>query len=105
MTTIGKNYDLRAIAGSFHIPGDFIAAAPYGSGHINDTFAATFRQGGTPVRYILQRINHNVFKQPEALMQNVERVCAHVRAKLEAAGTPDASRRGLTLIPARDGRS
>ncbi|MBP7275333.1 MAG: aminoglycoside phosphotransferase family protein [Kiritimatiellae bacterium] len=105
MTTSGKKYDLRAIAGAFQIPGDFAEAAPYGSGHINDTFAVTFRQGGTPVRYILQRINHNVFKQPEALMRNVERVCAHVRAKLETAGTPDASRRGLTLIPTRDGRS
>ena len=105
MSTNGMKYDLPKVSGAFQILGDFIEAVPYGSGHINDTFATTYRQGGTPVRYILQRINHNVFKQPEALMRNVERVCAHLRAKMDADGVPDASRRALTLIPARDGRS
>jgi Ser/Thr protein kinase RdoA (MazF antagonist) len=94
-------YDLRAIARQFHIHGEFQHAEPYGGGHINDTYCALFDQAGTPVRYILQRINHHVFKNPGALMENVERVTSHLAKKIE--GEPDASRRALRLIPARDG--
>jgi Ser/Thr protein kinase RdoA (MazF antagonist) len=94
-------HDLRAVARQFQIAGEFLEAAPYGSGHINDTYCVVFNQGGTRVRYIFQRINHNIFKQPVALMENVQRVTAHLAAKV--SGEADASRRVLTLIPARDG--
>jgi aminoglycoside phosphotransferase (APT) family kinase protein len=94
---------LRAIARAFCFHGQLRSAAAYGSGHINDTYVVEFDQGGAPMRYILQRINHNVFKNPVALMENVSRVTAHLEARL--AGWPDLSRRMLTLIPARDGRA
>ena len=95
-------HDVRAVARHFQLPGEFLQAAPYGSGHINDTYSATFDQGGTRVRYIFQRINHNIFRQPVALMENVQRVTAHLAQK--SVGESDQSRRRLTLIPARDGR-
>jgi hypothetical protein len=100
---MNPRHDVRAIAHQFQIHGEFISAGPYGSGHINDTYCAVFNQGGTAVRYILQRINHNVFKTPAALMENVQRVTTHIRNKI--AGDPDFSRCALTLIPARDGRA
>jgi len=96
-------FDLPGIARQFQIAGDFVRAEPYGSGHINDTFCAVFSQAGASDRYIIQRINHHVFKQPVALMENVQRVTRHLGAKF--AGLPDASRRALTLIPARDGKA
>jgi len=96
-------HHVRAVARQFHLAGDFLEAAPYGSGHINDTYCVTYDQGGQRVRYIFQRINHNIFKTPVALMENVQRVTTHLAAKL--AGKPEASRRVLTLIPARDGRA
>lgn len=96
-------HDVRAVARNFQIYGEFRAAGPYGSGHINDTYCVEFEQAGAPVRYILQRINHNVFKNPVALMENVQRVTAHLASKLGDA--PDASRSVLTLVPARDGRA
>ena len=96
-----QKYDLGAVARQFSFHGEFLGAEPYGSGHINDTYCAVFNQGGTRVRYILQRINHNIFKQPLALMENVQRVTAHLVGKV--AGEADASRRVLTLIPARSG--
>ena len=95
-------HDVRAVAAQFQIQGEFVSAAPYGSGHINDTYCAVFNQGGTRIRYIFQRINHSIFKNPVALMENIQRVTAHLAAKI--VGEPDASRRVLTLIPARDGR-
>ena len=96
-------HDVRAVARQFQICGEFLGAEPYGSGHINDTYCACYSQGGAPVRYILQRINHNVFKNPVALMENVQRVTVHLAGKV--ADEPDSSRRVLTLIPARDGRA
>ncbi len=58
--------------------------SPYGDGHINDTFVAD----STP-RYILQRINTNVFKNPDELMENIESVTEHLRTKIiENGGNP-----------------
>ncbi len=104
MASKEMKHDVRAIAAAFDIYGDFVSAKPYGSGHINDTYAATFDQGATRIRYLFQRINHNIFKNPEGLMQNVARVCAHSQQKLRESGAPDASRRSLSLVPTRDGR-
>ena len=96
-------HDVRAIGRNFQIYGEFRSAEPYGSGHINDTYCSVYDQAGLSVRYILQRINHNIFKNPVGLMQNVGRVTAHLETKV--VGQPDASRRVLTLVPARDGQS
>ena len=104
MIATRPKHDLRSVAARFQICGDFREAAPYGSGHINDTYAAVFDQAGSPMRYIFQRINHNVFKDPAGLMSNVERVTAHIRRKLEAVGADQISRRVLTLVPALDGK-
>ena len=95
-------HDVRAVARRFEIPGEFISAEPYGSGHINDTYCVIFNQAGSRVRYVFQRINHLVFKNPIALMENISRVTQHLGGKF--AGASDASRRALTLIPARDGK-
>jgi aminoglycoside phosphotransferase (APT) family kinase protein len=95
-----QRHDTGAVARHFQIHGEFLGAEPYGSGHINDTYSAVFDQGGTRVRYILQRMNHDVFKNPLALMENVRRVTAHLQAK----HTTERSRRALTLIPTRDGQ-
>src|SRR6185295_1881345 len=98
-----QRHDFRAIANCFQINGELVAASALGSGHINDTFSLVFDPGGPRVRYVLQRINHGIFEAPAALMENVQRVTAHLAAKL--AGEPDRTRRTLTLVPARDGRS
>src|SRR5215471_10941585 len=98
---MAAEHDVRAVARNFEIPGEFLRAEPYGSGHINDTYSVRFDQGGASMRYILQRINHKIFTNPVALMENVQRVTAHLTNKLSRQR--DAARRALTLIPARDG--
>jgi hypothetical protein len=98
---VKAEHDIQAVAGAFDIYGEYLSGEPYGTGHINDTYGAIFSQAGTRVRYILQRINHNVFKNPVALMDNVQRVTAHLAGKL--AGQSEASRRFLTLVPTREG--
>jgi len=99
---VTANHDIRAVTAAFQIFGEFRSAEAYGSGHINDTYCVVFNVAGNPTRYIVQRINHRIFSNPPAVMENIQRVTAHLAAKL--AGAPDSSRRVLTLIPARDGR-
>ena len=64
-------HDIRSISSLFDMRADFIHAHPHGSGHINDTYCATFDQAGQRVRYVVQRINHKVFKEPVKLMENI----------------------------------
>ena len=96
--------DIAEIACQFEIGGEFLDAAGYGSGHINSTYVSRVRQGDQVVRFIHQRINHDIFKSPADVMSNIERVTSHIRAKLISAGA-DASRRVLTVVRAVDGGS
>ena len=100
---MSEEQNADAVAYQFDICGEFLEAIPYGSGHINDTYRVTFHENGVPHRYILQRINHHIFKKPAALMENIQRVTAHLATQV--ANEPDWKRRALTLIPARDGRA
>ncbi len=102
--TSATRHDIREIASHFQLDGRFLDAVPYGSGHINDTYASRFETGPGIARYIHQRINHNVFKDPESLMENVERVTNYARERIIASGG-DPDRESLTLLPALDGRS
>lgn len=95
-------YRIKQVSEEFDILGDFVSAAAYGTGHINDTFRVVYDQGGTEVHYLFQRINHRVFKNPPLLMENIERVTTHITEKIKARGQ-DASRRALCLVKARDG--
>jgi aminoglycoside phosphotransferase (APT) family kinase protein len=94
---------LQKIAREFNIHGSYLESRPYGSGHINDTFVAAFSQSGTRIRYIFQRINQRIFKNPETLMENIVRVTEESNRQLVAAGVPDVSRRTLSVIRAKDG--
>ena len=98
MTTDEK---VGAAARQFEIKGKFLGAEPYGSGHINDTYRATFQNGGEPFFHIRQRINHHIFKRPDALMENIQRVTSHLAAKV--LFEPERDRLVLSLVPARDG--
>ena len=74
---------IRRIFDQFVHYGTYLLAVPYGTGHINDTMQITCDQGGARLHYILQRLNHHVFTQPEKLMENMARVTAHIQAKIE----------------------
>jgi hypothetical protein len=95
-------YDLNEIFEHFSIDGRFVQASPYGDGHINDTFVAITEQQDNQVRYLFQRINHDVFKDPARVMDNIRRVTEHQQFKL--GDHPDARRRSLVLVSCRDGR-
>jgi len=96
---------LQEISKKFQIYGGILHAETLKIGHINETYTATYDQGGTRVRYIHQKINQTVFKNPAGVMKNVMRVTTHIRQKQEARNLRDVTRRSLIVIPTRDGRS
>jgi hypothetical protein len=96
---------LQEISKKFQIYGEILHAETLKIGHINETYTATYDQGGTRVRYVHQKINKTVFKNPAAVMQNVMRVTTHLRRKLEQQNVRDLTRRSLIVIPTRDGES
>src|ERR1700734_740554 len=95
--------DLRRVASQFQFYGEVSSIAPHGNGHINETYLVSCRGTNVPTQFILQRINRNVFRDPAAVMRNIEHVTAHISAQLD--GDPDSDRRVLALIPTHAGRS
>ena len=90
-----NSVNLNHVLRQFDLPESI---APYGNGHINDTYCVE------APRYILQRINTNIFKDPDGLMENIENVTAFLRKKIESAGgNPD--RETLTVIKTLDGKN
>ena len=87
-------YNLKEILSQFNIDTDI---ETFGNGHINDTYLCE-----TTPRFILQKINTNVFKDPDAVMENICNVTKHIRAKIvEAGGDPD--RETLNVILTKTG--
>jgi len=96
---------LTQVSRQFQIYGDILYAEPCKIGHINETYMATYNQGGTLARYIHQKVNQTVFRQPEEVMDNLVRVTSHLRERLVSEGARDVTRKALTVIPARNGQS
>jgi len=96
---------VKEAAAQFEIPGRFAEAAPYGGGHIHDTYLLRFEDSARSARYILQRINTRVFRDPVALMDNLSRICSCQRRELERERANDLERRHLRLVATIDGHT
>jgi len=75
----------------------------YGSGHINDTFLVIVNEGKEEKKYILQRMNHDIFKDITGLMNNVSGVTSYLRNIIIREGG-DPERETLNLVPDMDGK-
>ncbi len=91
---------IESVVSAFEVEGKVVEYVPFGNGHINDTRLVTMDSG---VQYVLQRINKNVFKRPDLLMENYVGVTTFIRKKIEAAGG-DPLREVLNAIPTKDGK-
>lgn len=71
---------LHEVISNFSIPGQVVRIMPIGEGHINDTFhLKTIDSAMTD--YVLQKINHSIFKDVNGLMENIERITSHINQK------------------------
>lgn len=67
---------------NFQVEGTPRGCIPYGNGHINDTFYVVCDlKDGNEIKYIIQSINTLVFKTPEHVMHNIEKVTDFLIAK------------------------
>lgn len=74
------------------------------TGNINRTFLCGFDDGKRFLKYIVQRVNGYVFKDPVLIMDNIAAVTTHLRDKYLAAGI-DPKRLVLEFLCGEDGRN
>jgi thiamine kinase-like enzyme len=98
------NQDLREIFKLFLTEGTYESAAPYGSGHIHDTFVIKTMEKDKD-DFILQRLNNNIFRNIPQLQNNIERVTDHLRSKLISIPGSNLKRECLNLIRTTDGKT
>ena len=100
------NYpEIRSYAERFAIEGEVVDVSEIQTGHINSTFVVVCKKAdGSQVRYILQTVNTSIFKDPEALMENISGVTNYLK-KIIIANGGDTNRETLTLIPTKEGKN
>ncbi|HEY9196397.1 MAG TPA: aminoglycoside phosphotransferase family protein [Mucilaginibacter sp.] len=98
------SYNILEIVSNFCIEGSIAAVIPYGSGHINDTFRVKNTDPELP-GYLLQRINHHVFENVPALMENVKLVTGHLKNKLAQIPGSNPDKEVLTIVCTKDEQS
>ena len=93
--------ELKQIADRFIIPEPIVRITPLGSGLVNDTFRIETEGEGPD--YVLQRINHHIFRDVDLLQRNIERITSHIRHKFIEAGETEPDRKVVRLIPVWNG--
>jgi len=90
------------IAGQFKLDGKVADISAFGSGHIHQTYYIK-TESALDDDYIIQMINTNVFRDPDAVMQNLALVTSHILGKLRTKGERDLKRRVLHPVQTIDG--
>lgn len=88
-----KNFDFEGICSSEQC---------HDIGNINDTIMVTYNCGKNENKYVVQRINHNVFTNPVRLMDNMVKITTHLAEKITVAGG-DVKRECLNLVKTKNG--
>ena len=94
--------DLISIARQFIIEGTIVSVKPFGSGHINDSFLVKTLPEAAP-DYVLQRINHTIFRNIPDLTDNILKVTQHIRQQLHASESISDTFQVIRLIQAHSG--
>ncbi len=76
------NTRLQQVCKEFRIGGTYQSYEEIKVGNVNRTYKVNFLQeDGSPKSYIVQAVNTYVFKNPEQVMENIDRVTEHIRGK------------------------
>ena len=94
-----SHQELMEVINSFDFGGKLEEVGIFGNGHINETYCAVFSTEAGQKRYILQKMNKQIFKDPVGLMENISGVTSWLKKKiLEKYNLVDV----LDLLVARD---
>lgn len=101
---VEEQYLNEALA-AFDFGAPVSGAAPYGRGHINDTFVVHTRpENDCRRRFILQRISVAAFQRPDQLMENIIGVTEYLAREIEKNGG-DRERETLRVIRPKNGEA
>lgn len=98
----GKCAKIEEAVQAFQLDGEIVSCQRYGSGHINDTFLVVCKVAEGEKKYILQRMNNDIFKDIVGLMKNVSGVTEYLK-KIIIENNGDPERETLNLVPTKDG--
>lgn len=103
---LNSDTDFAAILQRFELSGHVASVETVNSGHINNTYLVRITHVSGTKRYVLQRINSHVFPNPAAVMENIDRVTAHIGSRAGSQAAERLSQQSqLILIRSRDGES
>lgn len=77
------NQKLKTIINNFNFKGTLEKIEENNQGNINKTYILTYKDNNKTKKYLLQKINDNVFKNPNLVMKNIELVTNHIKKKLK----------------------
>lgn len=98
---------LHRVAAQFTPASTVKTVQPYGAGNVNDTFLVTTGDNGSSSigpRFILQRINTHVFRQPALIVANMRTFTEHVRVRLTQENAKRERWEVPTVIATREGQ-
>lgn len=94
---------VKKVLSYFQILGNCERMEVFGNGLINDTYVATTDDNNIKRKYTVQRINHNIFKNVPALMDNILAVTKHLKNKIiQEGGNPE--KETLNVIMSRENK-
>lgn len=101
---MNNKYNFEEIVKNFKFEGELVESNNNPSGHINDTYILECRrEDKSIIKYILQRINLDIFGDPDNLMQNIVSVTRHIAGKVKKQGG-NPLRETLNVIETLDGK-
>lgn len=95
-----ENYLQEALQ-QFPFEGEHQEVFPYGSGHINDTYCVIRKVDNRIKKYILQRMNRNIFTNTKQLMNNIVAITQFLHKKILLNGG-DPERETLNVLFTKD---
>lgn len=97
-----KLSEFSEVINSFDFDGELEEVRKFGSCHINETYCAVFTTKTGRKRYILQKKNKHIFRDPVGLMENISGVTSWLKKKILENGG-DTERETLNIVNDRTG--
>ncbi len=95
----------KHILPEFQFSGRYLRGEELHSGNINNTYHLVYQQkDGSERHYTLQQVNSYAFKDPRAVMRNIELIGEHLKNVMLANGI-DPDRRMLEIVPTKKGEN
>ena len=91
---------LKIVFSQFDDSTEVVSYEELASGHINDTYLI---ETSNKKKYVLQRINHGVFKDVSGLINNKVAISKHIQEKLSHLPKGERNREVLTFVATKKG--